>query len=367
MYKLYIVEAFFVCYTYHIRQPIAHGGDEMTENKNGEILKDITINDVAKALNLSKTTVSRAISGKGRVSEATRNLVLSYAKEHNYMPNAIARSLAHSKTFNIGVVIPSDADAAETPFFQRVLMGICETAASRDYDVLVAASSEHDISSLKRMVINHKVDGVILTRSLKHDSPVEFLKQMNVPFVVIGETVDKNAVQVDNDMTAACSEMTSILIRMGIKSIALIVGNLEYIVNRRRYDGFMRGFLECDRIADQSIIFQNAGSMPMVDSAVSKILKKNVDCIITGDDLICGRVLTKLREKNISVPGEIKVASFYNSFMLENNNPPITSINIDVHALGGTAATTLIKLISGGSVQRKIIMNHEILLKKSTV
>ena len=52
MYKLYIVEALFVCYTYHIRQPIAHGGDEMTENKNGEILKDITINDVAKALKL---------------------------------------------------------------------------------------------------------------------------------------------------------------------------------------------------------------------------------------------------------------------------------------------------------------------------
>lgn len=100
--------------------------------------KKITIEDVAEALNVSKTTVSRAISGKGRVGSATKEKILAYIEENNYVPNAIAKGLAQSRTYNIGITVPDDFALMDLPFFQKCLMGVCEQAGHTDYDVLVS-------------------------------------------------------------------------------------------------------------------------------------------------------------------------------------------------------------------------------------
>ena len=91
--------------------------------------KNITISDVAEALGVSKTTVSRAISGKGRIGEATRQKVLEFIEEHDYKPNVIAKGLAQSKTFNICVVMPGNYALVDLPFFQEAIMGIQEVAS----------------------------------------------------------------------------------------------------------------------------------------------------------------------------------------------------------------------------------------------
>ena len=83
---------------------------------------------ISEALGVSKTTVSRAISGKGRIGEATRQKVLAYIEEHDYKPNVIARGLAQSKTFNLCVVMPEDYALVDLPFFQEVITGIQEIA-----------------------------------------------------------------------------------------------------------------------------------------------------------------------------------------------------------------------------------------------
>ena len=98
--------------------------------------KKITIADVAETLGVSKTTVSRAISGKGRIGSETRERILKYIDEHHYTPNVIAKSLAQSKTYNIGIVMPGDYELIDLPFFQNCMMGIHEIASSMDYDVL---------------------------------------------------------------------------------------------------------------------------------------------------------------------------------------------------------------------------------------
>ena len=92
--------------------------------------KNITIADVAEALGVSKTTVSRAISGKGRIGRETRERVLAYIEEHDYKPNVIAKGLAQSKTYNICVVMPGEYDVVDLTFFQECLFGIQEIAGS---------------------------------------------------------------------------------------------------------------------------------------------------------------------------------------------------------------------------------------------
>ena len=90
--------------------------------------KNITIADVAEALGVSKTTVSRAISGKGRIGQETRDRVLKYIEEHDYKPNVIAKGLAQSKTYNLCVVMPGEYDVVDLTFFQECLFGIQEIA-----------------------------------------------------------------------------------------------------------------------------------------------------------------------------------------------------------------------------------------------
>ena len=122
--------------------------------------KNITISDVAEALGVSKTTVSRAISGKGRIGEATRKRVLEYIDKYDYKPNVIAKSLAQSKTFNICVVMPGDYALVDLPFFQEALMGIQEIAGMMEYDILLCIGSGNDMTGLTRIIKNGKVDEI---------------------------------------------------------------------------------------------------------------------------------------------------------------------------------------------------------------
>ena len=144
--------------------------------------KHITISDVAEALNVSKTTVSRAISGKGRIGTETRERVLAYIKEHDYKPNVIAKGLAQSKTFNLCVVIPGDYAVVDLPFFQEAIVGVQEIAGKHEYDILLCICNGNDIVSLKRIIMNRKVDGVILLRTLVEDERISFLKEKGIPF-----------------------------------------------------------------------------------------------------------------------------------------------------------------------------------------
>ncbi len=182
--------------------------------------KNITITDVAEALGVSKTTVSRAISGKGRIGEETKQRVLEYIEANNYTPNVIAKSLAQSKTYNIGVVMPGNYALMDLPFFQEALLGIQEIAGISEYDILLSICHEDDISSLERIVANRKVDGVILLRTFEEDKQIPLLKEKGIPLVATGSTSVGSVMQVDHDHESACRELTSVLL-MKNRKIAL--------------------------------------------------------------------------------------------------------------------------------------------------
>ena len=326
----------------------------------------VTISDIAKALNVSQSTVSRALSGKGRISEATRKRVYDYIEDHNFTLSNFANKFAQPKNFTIGVVLPAEQNLVELPFFQGVLLGICESAATLDYDVIVITSQGNDISSLVRIIDRNKVDGIILTRSLVHDLPAEFLKGKNIPFVVIGSTKEKNITEIDNDHQEACRELISILAMKGIRNFGLIGGDTEHIVTGRRYQGFLEGLAQSSIDMDSEMIFTNVNSQLLIDHAVKKLMENNADCIICMDDFLCTSVLAVLSNEGYRIPEDIKVASFYNSSYLEKYSPPITALNFNVKELGTTACKALIEEIHGGISGNKILLNYEVVLKQST-
>lgn len=153
-----------------------------------------TIHDVAKELGVSASTVSRAISGKGRIGQATRERILRYIEASGYYPNAVAQSLAQARTNNIAVILPKVHTLTDIPFFHTCIYAIEEIAQANDYDILVVVTQGRDTRPLERLILNRKVDGMILTSTYENDCFVPLLKEKTIPFVTIGAVPDGDVI-----------------------------------------------------------------------------------------------------------------------------------------------------------------------------
>lgn len=322
--------------------------------------KNLTIGDIAQELGVSKTTVSRAISGKGRIGEETRQRVLDYIEAHHYKPNVVAKGLAQNKTYNLGLVLPGDYHLVDLPFFQKCMLGISKEASERDYDVLISMVENDQISQLKRAVTNHKIDGAILTRTLVDDRPMQYLSENGVPFVAIGSTEDSAAVQIDNDHRTACKILTEKILERGAEKIALIGDDENYVVTRNRLQGFQDAFWDRPNQSIEPQVFLNVTDAEEVDRIVERLLAEGTTCIVTMDDFLCSRVLDALQRRGISVPEQIEVASFYDSVFLAEHMPQVSSIWFDVEELGRKACELLLRMLSGETVEQRTLLGYQL-------
>ena len=226
--------------------------------------------------------------------------------------------------------------------------------------------SESNTSNLIRMIKQRKVDGVILTRLLEKDKLVEIMKESNVPFVAIGSVDDSNLIQIDIDSERACFEFTSGLIAEKCKSFCLISGDESFLVNKQRTLGFYKAIKD-NGISDLDIsVYSNLLNRESVYNQMNEIINKKFDCIVCGDDVLCGYVLSWLYVNKYQIPTDVKVASFYNSFTLEQHNPPISVIETDISEMGKTTAQVLLSVVNKETVPTKTSVGYKLLFKDST-
>lgn len=328
--------------------------------------KSYTIEDIARELGVSKTTVSRAISGKGRIGQATRARVLQFIEEHDYRPNVMARGLAQRKTFNLALLLPKDYAVTEFPFFKDCMQGICEVASGHDYDVIISMMDGEDLSQIQRLEANRKVDGMILSRAVEHSKAQDYLKSCKEPFVVIGPQEDPQVVYVDNKNQEASEELTSIMLMKGVQRLALLGGNRSFSVTESRYQGYLQAHKKLGKQAVAELIFMDCENQRKVSDAVCQALEQGADGILCMDDAICSMCMGSLRERKVKIPSQIRVASLYDSKSLEYNNPPITSVKFDTVRLGKMAAEKLLKLLGEEMQEDTMPMNYQVVLREST-
>lgn len=335
-------------------------------NPGEETSMNYTIDAIAKELGLSKTTVSRAISGKGRISESTRQRVADFIKEINYMPSAVARSLAASKTFNIGLIFPQDSTLDEMPYFQDVMVGVCEAALDHDYDVLNILADNNDIHSLDRAITNKKIDGLIVSRCIKDSRVIEYLKDKELPYVVLGNPLEEGILYVDNDNKTAARRMMEALIDQHMKKFALVGGNESFFVTQSRLEGYLEGLNKRGIEVNENLIFLNAHRGERLKSIVSTILENEVDCIVCMDDVLCNNTLLFLQTSGVSVPKDVKLVSYYDSKLLLNHTPSITSLYFDSKYLGAQGVDVLMRKIDGKVAQSRILTDFNLQMREST-
>lgn len=327
----------------------------------------LTISDVAQALGVSKTTVSRAISGKGRVSESTRIRVQEYIDKHNFSPNAVARGLAQNRTYNIAMVISRQFSNFDLPFVRKSLTSVCEAANQSDYDIILTIAGGSNTLPLRRLLDKGKVDGVILTSAIENSPLVELLQERNTPFVVLGTLQDKNILQVDNDQVAGCRDLTAHMIQKGMRRIALLGGSRRYTVNTSRYEGFALAHREAGLAIDPALIVLELETLKTRLAGLEQVLNSRPDGIVCMDDDLALLVLRQLKAKGLRVPQDLRLASLYDSEELEECEPSITAVHFDAEQLAHTAYRALLDAIDGQSVESYQASGYQLVLRQSTL
>lgn len=323
----------------------------------------MTLGEMAKELGVSKSTVSRALSGKGRIGEETRKRIMDFAKQQENCAEYDKETAAPTR--NLGVVLPADVYLNGGPYFQECILGICEAATFMDYDVLITSGTANDISGIRSLVEKGKVDGIILTRSLKDDRAVQYLTEVGFPVGLTG-ICDENIIQVDTDNEGGAESLTSLLIGRGYQRFALIIDNMDYTVNRSRHNGFSRALLKNGFSPEKQFIYANPLRPELLDSLISDMLSRRVECIICGDDIICTRIMSSLQAQGYRIPRDVAVASLYNSPNLDCFTPSVTAVNVSAKQVGNMIARQMVNSLTGKEYQKKTIVDYEILMRKST-
>lgn len=331
---------------------------EQTDRKN------YTIQDMARELGVSESTVSRALSGKGRIGRETAEKIRLFAEEKGYRPNILAKGLTQNCSFNLGLVIP--LEDTDIPFFKECMNGICEEAAAHNYDIIITITKDNSLAQIQRLISNKKVDGFILTRAVIDSGTVKLLKKYGVPFVVIGPSDDMEIISIDNPNREASRELTELLLMKGLRRLMLFGGNPLHYVTESRRQGFLDAHRNKNILLEKSQIFMNIQDYWSTRRAVERALTAGADGILCMDDMICSLVLSCLREMSVDVPGVLKLASLYDSPQMKNNLPPVTSLRFDTKGLGRNACRRMLEILGETTEDEQMPLNYQVILREST-
>ncbi|AUS97763.1 transcriptional regulator [Clostridium thermosuccinogenes] len=303
----------------------------------------VTIEDIAKAANVSPSTVSRAIANNPRISEKTRKKIFKIIEEMNYHPNYIARSLANKSTNIVGVVVMGTTEKAfQHPFFPEILRGIASVAYKNKYKILISSvnSLDEEKQIVGELTQSGITDGIILLSSRVKDPSISYLSDIKFPYVIVGRPENENEVNwVDNDNVSIGYKMTKHLIDMGCTDIAFLGVNSEFIVTLDRLKGYKMALADHNIPVDEKLIVEGK----FVDDAGYELMKKVLDKgivpsgVIACDDFLAFGAIKYLNENGLKVPDDVAVAGFNNVPLSNYFTPPLTSVEINAFSLGAKA------------------------------
>ena len=311
----------------------------------------VTRKDIAKALGLSTSTVSRALRDSYEISPETKEKVLQYARETNYRPNPIALSLKEKRSSSIGVLVSEIANS----FFSQVINGIESVAQERGYNVVIAQSKEsyeREVSALNYLA-SRSVDGIILSVSAEtYDfSAISNLYNKGmamVGFDRIAETLQMHKVIVNNKRGAY--DATSQLIKNGFKNIACIASSSYLSISKERIQGYIDALQENNiKVNDELIAYCAHGGMlyDEVEVAMKKLMSstKKPDAIIACSDKITTNAMRYCKKEKIAIPEKLGLIGFSNLDLTELLSPSLSVVRQPAGDMGKKAAELLLSMI----------------------
>lgn len=329
-----------------------------------------TIKDIARVAGVSKSTVSRVISGKGYVSPEVREKVLRATETLQYKPNALARAMVSRHTRNIGVIIyRQQYPIASHPFYGKILDSILETAAQMDYSIFVATDQEISSRSAD-FLLEKRVDGLILISRLNHEL-IDYFKGLGIPFVMVnGSTDDKDVIHLVNDDLNGGRMAADHLLQAGYRSIAVIAGPQDHRSHSLRLKGFRERLEQSGIVLSEEYIRYAATSQFQDGCAIVHTMlnrSQKPDAIFATNDMLALGAIQAVAEQGGKIPADIAVMGFDDIDYAVMSNPSLTTVKSAKTKMGRQAVGMLDKLIQGnGELPKLIQFPAELIVRSST-
>ena len=323
-----------------------------TITRTMEVKIPMTMKDIARHFGISVATVSRALKDSPRISEQRRREIQQYAREHNFLPNAIGEALRHSRVMSqrvIGVIVPEFTHY----YFSSILTGIEEAAAARGYRIMVALSGEQ-YEREARICENfhrYKVCGVIVSQAkdTKNYDHYQKLIDAGIPLVFydrICTGVNASRVVVDDYMGAY--NAVSYLIESGCRRIAFYGGPRQLEISKNRFNGYKDALLKHGLPFDETItrICDNRADAERLTPELLAMEQRPDGFFAVNDDTAIG-ILYTAKHAGFRVPEEIGICGFTNGQRAVACDPMLTTVEQRGHKVGEEAAEILMDKVEG--------------------
>lgn len=316
---------------------IAKSSIDMAQNR-------ITINDIARELGITASTVSRALAGNKRISEATRVLVQTKALELGYEPNVIAASLRKGKSDTIGMIVPR----INRHFFSSVISGVEEILNPAGYNLVICQTQENSEKERKAVqtLLRNQVGCIILslsvqTRDFKH---LEEVIRRNITLIQF-DRVNKQlpGAKIVNDNFSGAYLAVKHLIKGGYKRIAHFSGDLNLLAYQERLEGYKYALEEAGMKYNPDLVFENAITRDAGYLFIEKAQnERSADALFSAGDYSALGAIDKLKELQVIVPNDFGVVGFANEPFSEIMDPALSSVEQNTQEIGNRIAAAVI-------------------------
>jgi DNA-binding LacI/PurR family transcriptional regulator len=335
-------------------------------------MKHVTIKDVAKALNCSISTVSRAFNDKYDIRPETRDKILKVANKMGYSPNPIAQKLTQKRTYNIGVVVPEFINS----FFPEAIIGMQEVFLKKGYQVLIMQSNENyetELQNLKTLVDNF-VDGIIvsLTKESKNIDFLSGLIEKEYPLVLFNranESLPVSKVVFDDYKWTFFA--TEHLIQQGITNLIHLAGPNHLTLSKNRRKGFVAAHKKHKLPVSDEKIIETGFLRKNGEDIIEKLIANNKlpEGFVCVNDPTAMGTIKALKRNGYKIPEDVAVIGFSETPMASLIEPPLSSVVQPTHQMGEVAAELLLKQIETNSfnIPETVVLSGSLNIRESSV
>ncbi len=313
----------------------------------------MTLEEIARLAGVSRSTVSRVVNGDRRVSDSARTRVQNVIRDHDYHPNAAARSLASRRMRVLGLLVTKSVGGLFTdPFYPILIQGTADACNAADHTLTMLMDTSRDGHAIDqlygRVIRGRHVDGLILACHAVDDPLVPRLQADRIPFVLVGRHPGAQVSFVDVDSRGAAREAVAHLIRHGYRRIAMISGPPHLIASIDRHAGYVTALQEAAVPPEPSSVvfadFTHRGGQ----RAMQGLLQNGAsipEAVFAASDALAFGALAAIQEARLRVPDDIAVMGFDGLAEGADTQPPLSTVTQPVADLGREAVRMLLTLI----------------------
>lgn len=333
-------------------------------------MAELTLEDIAKLVGVSRSTVSRVINESPHVSPEVRKRVQKAIRVSGYQPNAAARSLASRRSSMIGLVLPRSVSSFFTdPFFPQLTQGIAFGCNNNDLTLsLFLVGNKEDEEKIYPRISRHGLlDGILVQAGVQEDPLIEALLKTDLPTVLIGRPFHPSGINyIDVDNINAALSATNHLLSLGYKRIATITGVKGSSVTIDRLEGYKKALLNFGREIDETLIRDGDFTEESGYRAMKEILQAKPDALFAGSDMMAVGAIRAAQEAGLRIPGDLGVVGFDDIPTNSFTKIQLTTIRQPIMRLGIKAVELLIDLIENGTAPaRRLILDTELVIRES--